>query len=61
MDKNHIAYTDAQLENVLELALTHTDLNGDGYIDFIEYRLSDIRAKVAVQKSGAKNLAKNNV
>ncbi|KOB72040.1 Uncharacterized protein OBRU01_12806 [Operophtera brumata] len=39
MDKNYKAYTDDQLESVLEHALKHTDINRDGYIDFIEYRL----------------------
>lgn len=51
MDKNYKAYADEQLESVLEHALTHTDINRDGYIDFIEYRVSSIRAKIAQDKT----------
>lgn len=49
MDKNHSAYTDQQLEQVLEYALNHTDINGDGYIDYLEYRLSNFKAKKATE------------
>ncbi|CAF4942691.1 unnamed protein product [Pieris macdunnoughi] len=45
LDKNHKVYTDKQLENLLETALTHTDLNNDGYIDYLEYRISNYKAQ----------------
>lgn len=50
IDKDHPVYPDDQLEEVLELALNHTDLNDDGYIDYTEYRLQDFKAKKARQE-----------
>ncbi|XP_063836159.1 multiple coagulation factor deficiency protein 2 homolog isoform X2 [Ostrinia nubilalis] len=47
VDKNYQAYTDAQIEQVMEHALTHTDLNKDGYIDYLEYRINHYKAKKA--------------
>ncbi|XP_041983581.1 uncharacterized protein LOC121736452 [Aricia agestis] len=38
VDKNHAAYSDDQIEAVLEQALTHVDLDRDGYVDYHEYR-----------------------
>ncbi|XP_052748103.1 multiple coagulation factor deficiency protein 2 homolog isoform X3 [Galleria mellonella] len=49
VDKNHKAYTDQQLEEVLEHAMRHTDLNKDGYVDYMEYRISDFKAKKAIK------------
>lgn len=45
VDKNHRAYKDEELEQVLESAFKHTDINEDGYIDYLEYRLSNFMAK----------------
>lgn len=50
VDKNHPSYTDKQLEDVLEHAFDHVDLNKDGYVDFIEYRVNHYKAKVATEK-----------
>ncbi|CAB3246523.1 unnamed protein product [Arctia plantaginis] len=47
IDKDHAVYPDDQLEEVLALALSHTDLNDDGYVDYTEYRLQDYKAKKA--------------
>ncbi|XP_046976166.1 multiple coagulation factor deficiency protein 2 homolog isoform X2 [Vanessa cardui] len=46
VDANRTAYTDGQIEAVLEKALTHADLNNDGYIDYLEYRISMIKGKL---------------
>lgn len=45
VDKNHATYSDKQLEDVLEHAFKHTDVNKDGYIDYLEYRVSNYKAK----------------
>ncbi|XP_073966693.1 lymphotoxin beta receptor inhibitor-like isoform X3 [Choristoneura fumiferana] len=47
VDKNHATYSDKQLEDVLEHAFKHTDVNKDGYIDYLEYRVSNYAAKKA--------------
>ena len=47
VDKNHQTYTDDQLEQLLEYVFEHTDLNKDGYVDYLEYRISDFKAKRA--------------
>ncbi|KPJ00458.1 hypothetical protein RR46_07048 [Papilio xuthus] len=41
VDKNHDVYTDEQLEELLEHVFKHTDLNNDGYISYLEYRVND--------------------
>ncbi|XP_013196403.1 multiple coagulation factor deficiency protein 2 homolog isoform X2 [Amyelois transitella] len=47
VDINHRAYKDNELEDVLEQALKHTDLNKDGYVDYTEYVISNYKAKIA--------------
>ncbi|CAG9120314.1 unnamed protein product [Plutella xylostella] len=39
-DKDHAAYTDKQLEDLMEYALVHTDVNNDGYVDYYEFTYS---------------------
>ncbi|KAI8431803.1 hypothetical protein MSG28_016219 [Choristoneura fumiferana] len=46
VDKNHATYSDKQLEDVLEHAFKHTDVNKDGYIDYLEYRVSSDGQKI---------------
>ncbi|CAK1553232.1 unnamed protein product [Leptosia nina] len=53
VDKSHRVYSDQQLEKLLETALNHTDLNNDGYIDYLEYRISNLKAEVATAKRQA--------
>ncbi|XP_064076215.1 multiple coagulation factor deficiency protein 2 homolog isoform X3 [Vanessa tameamea] len=45
VDANRSVYTDGQIEAVLEKALKHADINNDGYIDYLEYRISMIKGK----------------
>ncbi|XP_047039852.1 vacuolar protein-sorting-associated protein 36 isoform X2 [Helicoverpa zea] len=53
VDKNHQSYTDEQLEQLLEHVFKHTDINKDGYIDYLEYRISDYKAKKAEKEKEA--------
>ncbi|CAG9790621.1 unnamed protein product [Diatraea saccharalis] len=55
-DKNHPVYSDTQIEQVLELALKNTDMNGDGYIDYLEYKISDYKAKKKQEDNLARGL-----
>ncbi|XP_059054992.1 multiple coagulation factor deficiency protein 2 homolog isoform X2 [Achroia grisella] len=50
VDKNHQAYTDLELEQLLEHVFNHTDINKDGYVDYMEYRVSDYKAKKGKDK-----------
>ncbi|KAJ8706518.1 hypothetical protein PYW07_012596 [Mythimna separata] len=57
VDKNHPTYTDEQLEQLLEHVFKHTDMNKDGYVDYLEYRLSNykaLKAQKEKQQAGAK-------
>ncbi|XP_013178942.1 PREDICTED: multiple coagulation factor deficiency protein 2 homolog isoform X2 [Papilio xuthus] len=47
VDKNHDVYTDEQLEELLEHVFKHTDLNNDGYISYLEYRVSNYKGQVS--------------
>ncbi|XP_069364401.1 lymphotoxin beta receptor inhibitor isoform X2 [Maniola hyperantus] len=49
-DTKHPVYTDAQIEATLDLALNHTDINNDGYIDYTEYGFSMHRTKLNATK-----------
>ncbi|CAH2083707.1 unnamed protein product [Euphydryas editha] len=46
IDENRPSYSDNQIEGILEQALKHTDLNDDGYIDYLEYRIRPDGEKV---------------
>ncbi|XP_058057927.1 G-box-binding factor isoform X3 [Anopheles bellator] len=37
-------YTDQQLEDIVDSVLRMMDINGDGYVDYTEYRLSGVEA-----------------
>ncbi|XP_063371809.1 multiple coagulation factor deficiency protein 2 homolog [Cydia amplana] len=49
VDKNHATYTDKQLEDLLEHVLKHTDIDKDGYVDYLEYRVSSYKARAKAQ------------
>ncbi|XP_061727205.1 GATA zinc finger domain-containing protein 10 isoform X5 [Cydia pomonella] len=51
VDKNHATYTDKQLEDLLEHVLKYTDINKDGYVDYLEYRVSSYKAKSKKQEA----------